>query len=148
MHTASRLVPVLAGLSLVAAACGGGTTDQGQQSPTPTETETESPTPTGDETTAGGAVELEVEAENFAFDDSTYTVPAGGNVDLKFKNRDEGVPHTFTIYQSEDAQEQIFDTGNVTGDAEEEFQFQAPEAGTYYFQCDVHPNMNGDFVTE
>ena len=148
MQKFMRLVPAVVGLALVAAACGGGTTDQGQQSPTPTETETETPTPTDDGTTAGGSVELEVEAESFAFDESTYTVPAGANVDLKFKNRDEGVPHTFTIYQSEDAQEQIFDTGQVTGDAEEEFQFQAPDAGTYYFQCDVHPNMNGDFVTE
>jgi plastocyanin len=146
MHGSIRLVPTLVGLALVAAACGGGTTDQGQQTPTPTDT-AESPTPTED-ATGGDAVELEVEAEDFAFEESTYTVAAGANVELKFKNRDEGVPHTFSIYTSDDAQEEIFDTGNVTGDAEETFQFPAPEAGTYYFQCDVHPNMNGDFVTE
>jgi plastocyanin len=146
MHGSIRLVPTLVGLALVAAACGGGTTDQGQETPTPTDT-AESPTPT-DDATDGAAVELEVEAEDFAFEESTYTVAAGANVELKFKNRDEGVPHTFSIYTSDDAQEGIFDTGNVTGDAEETFQFQAPEAGTYYFQCDVHPNMNGDFVTE
>lgn len=147
MHRSIRMVPALVGLVFVAAACGGGTTDQGQRSPTPTGT-AETPTPTEDATTDGAAIELEVEAEDFAFEESTYTVAAGANVELKFKNRDEGVPHTFSIYTSDDAQEEIFDTGNVTGDAEETFQFQAPEAGTYYFQCDVHPNMNGDFVTE
>jgi plastocyanin len=145
MPTMRSMVPALSALALLAAACGGGAADQGQGQDTP------SPTPTEVETTDGGggdAVELEVEAEDFAFDSSTYTVPAEANVDLKFKNRDEGIPHTFTIYESEDAQQQIFDTGNVTGDAEESFQLQAPAAGTYYFRCDVHPDMNGDFVTE
>ncbi|MGH2722786.1 MAG: cupredoxin domain-containing protein [Actinomycetota bacterium] len=147
MHRYVRLVPAIVGLALVAAACGGGTTDAGRETPTPTET-AETPTPTDTGTTDGGAVELEVEAEDFAFDEATYTVPAGATVDLKFKNRDEGVPHTFSVYTSDDTQDEIFDTGNVIGDADESFQFQAPEAGTYYFQCDVHPNMNGDFMTE
>jgi plastocyanin len=143
IHRTFVLAAVIAALT---AACGGGDGTNGASpaspEPTATETGTAEPTP------QGTPVELEVEAENFAFDESTYTVPAGSTVELKFKNRDEGVPHTFSVYTSSDAQEEIFATGNVVGDTEDEFQFAAPDPGTYYFQCDVHPNMNGDVVVE
>ena len=133
-------------LALLTAACGGEGGDvptiPSPESPAATETETGEPSP------GGSPVELEVEAEDFAFDSSTYSVPAGATVELKFKNRDEGVPHTFTVYQSEDAQDQIFDTGQIIGDTEETYDFTAPEAGSYYFQCDVHPDMNGELVVE
>ncbi len=37
----------------------------------------------------------------------------------------------------------------ITGPAETTYTFTAPsEPGTYYFQCDVHPSMNGDFIVE
>jgi plastocyanin len=37
----------------------------------------------------------------------------------------------------------------ITGPATINYTFTAPsEPGTYYFQCDVHPSMNGDFIVE
>lgn len=130
-------------LAVLAASCGGEADDPTVGTPeSPTTTATAEPSP------GGSPVELEVEAEDFAFDSSAYSVPAGATIELKFKNRDEGVPHTFTVYRSDDAQEQIFDTGNLVGDAEESYEFPAPEAGSYYFQCDVHPDMNGELLVE
>ncbi|HEX2032344.1 MAG TPA: cupredoxin domain-containing protein [Actinomycetota bacterium] len=143
IHRSIALAVVTGALTV---ACGGGGADvptiASPESPSPTATATEEPSPTG------SPVELEVEAEDFAFDSSTYSVPAGATVELTFKNRDEGVPHTFTIYETDAAEDQIFDTGNLVGDAEETYEFQAPEAGSYYFQCDVHPDMNGEFIAE
>jgi plastocyanin len=130
---------------LLLAACGGGGAGDTAASPKPTDT-TQSPkeTPTGSE-----RVEVEVEAEDFAFDTSEVTVPAGSEVELKFKNRDADIPHTFTVYETEEAVSPIFDTNSLTGVAEDRFTFTAPsEPGTYFFRCDVHNEMNGDFVVE
>jgi plastocyanin len=135
---------------LLAAACGGDTS--GQTSPKPTATVSKSPkaSPTPTSTPTGGdRVELEVEAEDFAFDRGRVRVPAGAAIELKFKNRDADIPHTFSVYETEAAEQQIFSTGNLIGDREKTYDFTAPsEAGTYFFRCDVHPDMNGDFVVE
>jgi plastocyanin len=133
---------ILAGALLVLPACGGATEPAGQASPT------EEPTP--EETVeGGGSAEVEVEAEDFAFDPTTVTVPAGATVALEFKNRDEGTPHTFTLYDSEEAENQVFDTGSITGDAEESYEFTAPsEPGSYLFRCEVHTDMTGELVAE
>jgi plastocyanin len=138
-----RTLAVMTMAAVLLSACGGGG-GAGGGTTTSTTSDTQGTTPDAQ----GSPVELEVEAEDFAFDRDTYTVPADSAVELKFKSRDEGVPHTFTIYESQEAQQEIFGTGNVVGDSEKDFQFQAPAAGTYYFQCDVHPEMNGDFVSE
>lgn len=135
---------------LLTVACGGGGDTTGTASPKATVTPTKSPTSSPTETPTGGdRVEVEVEAENFAFQPDTVTVPTGAAIELKFKNRDEGVPHTFSVYETEAAQQEIFNTGNLIGDREKTYDFTAPgEAGSYFFRCDVHPEMTGDFVVE
>ncbi len=130
---------------LVAGCGGGGDEPQSASKGTP---QAKQNTP-GTKPTRGDRVEVEVEAEDFSFEPNTVTVGAAAAIELKFKSRDEGVPHTFTVYESENAERQIFDTGNLTGDAEETYRFAAPsEAGSYFFRCDVHPEMTGAFVVQ
>jgi len=106
------------------------------------------PTPTAT-TTAGGAVTVNIAADNIAFDTSTITVPAGATVTMVFNNQDDGIPHNVAVYDSPLRSEAIFVGEIITGPAETTYTFTAPsEPGTYYFQCDVHPSMNGDFVVE
>jgi plastocyanin len=106
------------------------------------------PTPTAT-TTAGGAVTVNIAADNIAFDTSTITVPAGATVTMVFNNQDDGIPHNVAVYDSPLRSEAIFVGEITTGPAETTYTFTAPsEPGTYYFQCDVHPSMNGDFVVE
>jgi len=98
---------------------------------------------------AGGAVTVNIAADDTAFDTDTITVPAGAEVTVNFNNQDDGVPHNVAVYTDSSAAEQIFVGDIITGPAETTYTFTAPsEPGTYYFQCDVHPDMNGDFIVE
>lgn len=104
-------------------------------------------TPTS--TAAGAATTVNIAADNLAFDTSTITVPAGAEVTMVFANRDDGVPHNVAVYDSPLRTEQIFVGEVIDGPAEITYTFTAPsEPGTYYFQCDIHPDMNGEFIVE
>lgn len=93
-------------------------------------------------------VVVDLVAENIAFDKSTITVPAGAHVTVNFINRDSGVPHTFSVYETEDAKRVIFQGQAVTGLARTKYEFDAPtNPGTYFFRCDIHPTqMTGQFI--
>ncbi|KLK88609.1 plastocyanin [Methanoculleus sediminis] len=118
---------------------------------TPTANVTTVPTANATTTPAPGArnVTVGVVAEAFAFNTSTITVPAGANVTMVFDNRDTGIPHNVAVYTDSSAAEAIFVGDIITGPDQVTYAFTAPEEpGTYYFRCDVHPPMDGEFVVE
>lgn len=104
----------------------------------------ETPAPTGPVT------EVTIVAESIQFDLSVLTFPTETEVEVTFDNQDAGIPHTFTVWQSENAAStksepgKIADTGLFNGVAEKVLTFTTPGPGTYYFNCIVHPFMNGD----
>lgn len=94
------------------------------------------------------SVTVDLVAENIAFDKSVITVPSGAHVTVNFVNRDSGVPHTFSVYETSAAQKVIFRGQAVTGLGKIKYDFDAPiDPGTYFFRCDIHPSqMTGQFV--
>ncbi|MDQ4026683.1 MAG: hypothetical protein M3214_01340, partial [Actinomycetota bacterium] len=62
---------------------------------------------------------------------------------------EDSVQHNISIYETpQDAESQanaIF-TGDVITASETTYTFDAPPAGDYVFQCDIHPDMSGDVV--
>jgi plastocyanin len=87
----------------------------------------------------GDAIELE--AEDFAFETDQLSVAAGAHVSIEFKNRDEGIPHNFAVYESAGGAA-VFQGEIVTGKTDTTYEFDAPaEPGSYPFQCDVHPGQ-------
>jgi plastocyanin len=83
-----------------------------------------------------------------AFDDqdfvpATVTAPAGAPFALAFVNEDDGVPHNVAIYRDATAAESLFVGELVTGPTTETDDVPSLEAGSYFFRCDVHPQMTG-----
>jgi plastocyanin len=90
--------------------------------------------------------DLTVESVDMAFDTDTITLTAGEATTLFYRNLD-GAPHNIAIYTDEGASEELFVGETITDDAVT-YEIPALEPGTYYFQCDVHPSMNGTVIVE
>jgi plastocyanin len=101
---------------------------------------------------AGGAT-LDLAAKNTAFDKRSLSAAANSPVTVRFNNQDAGVTHNVAFYKSKSSLTQPLAPGSkgnlLTGPASENITFTAPGPGTYYYQCDVHPDqMNGSFVVK
>jgi len=132
-------VPIGMLLALNAVACDnpGDTAVDDRTVPSAAETEpTASPTATG-----GGATELTLVAENIAFSPGELALSGGGDVTIRFENRD-AVRHGFSLFPegSQDTEEAIFLGTTIGADGSTRYGFPAPEAGAYVFVCPVHPD--------
>jgi len=90
--------------------------------------------------------DLAVESVGMAFDTDTITLAAGEPTTLFYRNLD-GAPHNVAIYADESASEELF-IGETITDAAVTYEIPALEPGTYFFRCDVHPDMKGTVVVE
>jgi plastocyanin len=112
------------------------------------------PTMTGQIEAAGGGggpgpgAAVPVTALNVAFDTDSIALPADAPSAIAFDNQDAGVQHNISIYSNADLAEQLFQGELVTGPDTIEYPIPPLPAGEYYFQCDVHPNMNGSVVAD
>jgi plastocyanin len=94
-------------------------------------------------------VVVDIIAKDMKFNTSTITVPAGAKVTMNFDNQDSGIPHNVAVYDDKTAKTAIYKGEIITGPKKTTYTFTAPsKAGTYYFQCDVHPSMNGQFIVK
>ena len=86
---------------------------------------------------------LTVTASNLAFDTDTLDFKAGEETPLTFDNQDaSSIQHNVAIYEEEGGAD-IFVGDVIPGGQSVEYSVPSMEAGEYYFQCDVHPGMNG-----
>lgn len=106
---------------------------------------------TGEGHGGGGEGKLpEISAKNVAFDKTELSLAAGAPARIAFSNNDKDVAHNIAIYTGEDTAKakEIFKGELVTGPKKITYEFPAPEPGTYYFHCDVHPNMKGEVIVK
>ncbi len=86
---------------------------------------------------------IALSAQNIAFSAESLTVPAATAFELRFDNLD-AAPHNVAIFQGADATApNVFREAPFAGPKEVVYMVPALEAGSYYFHCDVHPNMKG-----
>jgi hypothetical protein len=78
-----------------------------------------------------------------SFETKLLIVPADRPFDLVFHNNHAGVPHNVDIGDSASAPTTYLHGEVITGVETITYNVSAMPAGTYYFQCEVHPNMNG-----
>ena len=71
-------------------------------------------------------------------------MPAGAAFELFFKNLD-GAPHNVAIFTDSTASKSLY-VGETISDAAMTYDVPALEPGTYFFRCDVHPDMTGSIV--
>jgi len=98
----------------------------------------------------GRNLTIELVAQNLSFNMSTITVPESAGVKINFKNRDAFVAHNMAVYRNlaGGQTEPIFVGRTIVGPGAIVYEFTSPAAsGSYFFECDVHPQyMNGTFV--
>ena len=74
-------------------------------------------------------------------------VPANAPFTVSITNKDVGIEHNFSIYDSFFEKKDFFEAPKITGPASETEQVPGLSPGRYYFQCDVHgPAMSGAFI--
>jgi len=121
----------------VLAACSGGTPKEAAQP--------------GDDKATGKAVEctpndspLKVEAAALKFDTSCIAAEADEQFTLTLDNKDTA-PHNISIYDKGGKQifqgEPLVDPG-----VSHTYTVTAIPAGNHTFKCDIHPEMNGNFI--
>jgi|GEM_PF-703962 len=81
-------------------------------------------------------------ARNIAFVTKDIKADAGLPVTVTFKNEDK-VPHNMDFTVDQSGSQTFYKQDPLPGPISSTYQFTAPKAGTYYFHCDVHPNMTG-----
>jgi len=97
---------------------------------------------TGTATVADGAVEIT--AEGLAFDATTIEAAAGEDFTITLVNNDSA-PHNLSIY-TEEGGDSLVTGGTAEAGQTVTIDVSALDAGEYYFQCDIHPDMNGSVV--
>lgn len=85
-------------------------------------------------------------ASGLAFDTDIVNLPADTETQLTLENKDAGTPHNFAIYQDAGYTTPLFQGEIFPGPASKTYTIPALPAGTYYFHCDVHPNMQGTVI--
>ena len=111
------------------------------------------PSPAASTSTSGTAscapasADLSLAAKAVVFDTSCLAAPADQTITLMFDNQDTGTTHNVAIYPAGDGAKAVF-TGDLSvGPTMTTYTVKGLPAGTYRFQCDVHPTtMNGTFI--
>ena len=89
-----------------------------------------------------------VSAEDLAFNIDTLELKASGT-SVAFENADNQAHNIAVFASEEDLSSPLFRGDIIQGGSNIVYEVPEIAVGTYYFHCDVHPNMNGDVeVTE
>ncbi|MEA2506155.1 MAG: hypothetical protein QOH48_773 [Actinomycetota bacterium] len=86
-------------------------------------------------------------AQNVQFTTSSLNLPANQPITLHFENKDS-TPHNVGIYDKKGGKE-LFRGSPITGPTTTDYKISPVKPGTYYFQCDIHPeSMNGSVTVK
>lgn len=132
-----KLLLLLLGGAILFAACSKGSGDKGVTDEGKSETKAVSCTPEDSP--------LSVKAENTDFDTECIAARADEAFTIDLRNADE-FPHNISILESKGGKS-LFKGDLVQAGQSVTYNVEAIRAGKHYFQCDVHPEMNGSFIT-
>jgi len=94
-----------------------------------------------------GGTTLTLTAFDTKFDKDCLAAPANTAFTIEFSNLDRGIPHNVAIYEDETAQKNFFKGELTDGPGKQTYSVPGLPAGTWFFRCDPHPQMNGTFIS-
>ncbi len=92
--------------------------------------------------------ELHISATNIAFDQTALSAPANSPITIDFENKDAGTPHDIKIFKDSIGGTVVYDGKIFPGVATQQYLVGPLAAGTYPFECFVHPNMTGTLTVQ
>lgn len=104
------------------------------------------PPASGAPSPAGPATALGLAAQNIAFDKTELSVAANVAFQIRFDNKDAGIPHNVEIKDAAGAS--VFKGEIFPGVAIRPYDVQPLAAGNYQFVCSVHTNMVGTLAVQ
>jgi plastocyanin len=129
MPAALRHGPLLIAVGLLVAACSSGGASERPAAPA---------------TVTDGAVTIT--ADDLAFDATSIEATAGEAFVITLVN-DDSAPHNIDIY-TEEGGERLVQGDVINGGETVAIDVPALEAGTYFFVCEIHTDMNGPLIVE
>jgi len=146
MHRSRPILPALAALALILAACADGTTPSeaaSEEPPASVAASEEAPPSEEAEPSEEAADDFTVTLSGFAFSTGQLTVPAG--TEVTFENADTAA-HTVTEGTDGQATSDPILNAQLGPEATTRFTFDEP--GEYQITCLFHPSMNMTVVVE
>lgn len=96
----------------------------------------------------GGGSGLNVSAVDLQFSSDEISLPAGEEAEIAFANEDaSSIQHNIAIYEEEGGAD-VFVGEVIPGGQSTTYSVPALDQGELYFQCDIHPGMNGTVTVQ
>jgi plastocyanin len=86
-------------------------------------------------------------SDDLVFDATTIEAPAGEEFTITYTNA-ESQPHNVAVYTEEGGEEIVIGEVITGPSVTDQVVVPALDPGTYYFRCDIHPEMEGTVVIE
>jgi plastocyanin len=90
---------------------------------------------------------LRISSKDLKFSTALLEAPAEEAFQIVYENQ-EAAPHNVAIYKTEAATEKILVEAPFSGPKTVVYTVPAQPAGSYFFRCDVHPDMKGTLEVE
>jgi plastocyanin len=85
---------------------------------------------------------LHISSKDLKFSTDKLVAPANQAFQIVYDNQ-EGAPHNVAIYTDSSASTKIFAEEPFGGPKQVIYDVPAIAAGSYFFRCDIHPDMKG-----
>jgi plastocyanin len=85
---------------------------------------------------------IRISSKDLKFSTDILVAPAGRPFQIAYDNQ-EAALHNVAIYTDESAATKVFAEDPFSGPKQVVYDVPALAAGSYFFRCDVHPNMKG-----
>jgi Cytochrome C oxidase subunit II, periplasmic domain/Cupredoxin-like domain len=94
-----------------------------------------------------GPPQVQLVAQNTAWNAACVAIPPNKPWSATVVNKDDGIDHTFGVFDSSKLKTKYFNSPPVPGPSTATFRLAPLRPGRYYFECTIHgPSMSGTLI--